>query len=181
MVFRARAQNLLLLLASLLVMQLLAMPASQAQSDPSQFFGFVKQAIDSAATIRVFRLQKPLLADDPRLTVTDIPEPLAERRLEKSDRRLRVVLDMLSSKSSYDFEHMLSTRTRALFGIAFSGPSGNSALLFPLPIADQSPAVTARLVAEHPLEMSSSTAVVADAATLVHEIARLLEGGDNGP
>lgn len=179
MVIRLCSQNLLVLLASLIAMQFLAVPSSLAQSGTSQFFDFVKHAIDSATTVRVFKLQKALLADDPRLTIRDIPEPLSERSLDKADQRLRSILNMLSQKNSYDFEHLLSTRTRAQYGIMFSGPSGGSALLFPLPIASQSTAVTTRFVAEHPLDVGSSTAVLADAVTLVRDMARILEGGIN--
>jgi hypothetical protein len=178
MVNRLWSQNLFFL-ASLIAMQFLTIPPSLAQSTSSGFLDLVKHAIDSARTVRVFKLQKALLADDPRLTVHDIPEPLSERILDKSDQQLRPILEMLSQKNSYDFEHMLSTRTRAQYGIMFSGPSGSSALLFPLPIGSQPTAVTTRFVTEQPLEVGSSTAVLADTGTLVRGIARALEGGFN--
>jgi hypothetical protein len=179
MIIRLSSQNLLVLLASLIAMQFSAVPSSLAQPGSSQFFDSVKRAINSATTVRVFKLQKALLADDPRLTIHDIPEPLSERSFDKADQRLRSILDMLSQKDSYDCEHMLSTRTRAQYGIMFFGPSGSSALLFPLPISSQSPAVTTRFVTEHPLDVGSSTAVFADAVTLVRDVAHILEGGDN--
>jgi hypothetical protein len=178
-VLRLCRHNLLVLLASFIAVQFMTAPSSLAQqSGPSQFLDLVKHAIDSATTVRIFRLQKPLLADDPRLTIRDIPEPSSERRLDKADQRLRSILDILSRKNSYDFELMLSTRTRAQFGIMFYGPSGRSALLFPLPTASQSAAVTTRFVAEDPLGVDTSTAVLTDTTTLLRDMAGILEGGN---
>ena len=176
-VLRLCRYNLLVLLASFIAVH--TVPSSLAQqSGPSQFLDLVKHAIDSATTVRIFRLQKPLLADDPRLTIRDIPDPSSERRLDKADQRLRSILDILSRKNSYDFELMLSTRTRAQFGIMFYGPSGRSALLFPLPTASQSAAVTTRFVAEDPLGVDTSTAVLTNTATLLRDMAGILEGGN---
>jgi hypothetical protein len=178
MVSRLWSQNLFFL-ASLIAMQFLTIPSSLAQSASSGFFDLVKHAIDGASTVSVFKLQKALLADDPRLTIHDIPEPFSKQSLEKGDQRLQFILDMLSQRNSYDFEHMLSTRTRAQYGIIFSGPSASSALLFPLPIGSQSTAVTTRFVTDQPLGAGSSSAVLADAVTLVRHIERVLDGGKN--
>jgi hypothetical protein len=161
-------------LALLIVMQFWAVP-SRAQSGRSQFFELVKHAIDSATTVRVFKLQKVLLADNPQLTIGDIPEPLSEQSLDKNDVRLRFILDLLANKSSYDFNYMISTRTRAQYGIMFSGPDGTSALLLPFPMASQSPAVTVRIVTEHQIDVDSSTALLADATKLIPEIEGILQ------
>ena len=175
-IIRVRSQHVLVLLASLVATQFLAAP-TMAQSSPSQFFDLVKRAVESATTVRVFRLQKAILADDPQLTIADVPKPLSEQSLDKDDERLRSVLDTLSKKSSYDLEHMLATRTRAQYGITFFGPSGSGALLFPLPIASQSTAVTTRFVTENPIDVSSSTAVLADAVKVIQVIDNILNGG----
>jgi len=175
MILRLCNQHPLVLLASLIAVQFLTTP-SLAQSSPSQFFDLVKRAVDSATTVRVVRLQKAILADDPNLTIGDIPAPLSERSFDKDDQRLRLILDTLSRNSSYDLEHMLATRTRAQYGIIFVGPSGSGALLFPLPIASQSTAVTTRFVTEHPIEVGSSTAIFADAVKLIQDIENILNG-----
>jgi hypothetical protein len=170
------SQHLTFLLVSFIAIQVFAAPAT-AQSNSSQFFDLAKHAVDSATTIRVFKLQKALMADNPQLTISDIPEPLSEQRFDRDDHRLRSVVDVLSRKSSYDLEHMLSVRTRAQFGIIFTGPSGSNALLFSLPIARQSTAVTLRLVSQRPIDVGSSTAVLVDAAQVIIEIEQLLKEG----
>jgi hypothetical protein len=144
--------------------------------DERQFLSLVREAINHAETVRLFKLPRFLLADNPELTARNIPPALIERDFDRHNERLQSLLEDLSKQNSYDFTFMIPARVRAQYGIMFSGPSGTSALLIPVPPADQSsPAITVRFVSGHPLEVRSSSALLADGASLIKQMERLLE------
>src|SRR5271166_6692005 len=56
--------------------------------DDGEFLSQIRDAINEASAVRVFKLERPLSADDPELTARDIPPALIERAFDRYDFRL---------------------------------------------------------------------------------------------